>query len=40
MQLFDLLNDPGEQEDVSTKHPQEVARLKDAFDKASRRLQD
>lgn len=32
MQLFDLQNDPGEQRDVATAHPDEVRRLKAAFD--------
>jgi uncharacterized sulfatase len=32
MQLFDLLNDPGEQHDVAAQHGDIVARLKRAFD--------
>ncbi|MEQ1749065.1 MAG: sulfatase [Prosthecobacter sp.] len=32
MQLFDLKNDPGEQQDVAAAHPVEVARLKALFD--------
>ena len=32
MQLFDLQNDPAEQTDVATQHPDEVQRLKAAFD--------
>lgn len=32
MQLFDLQNDPGEQRDVAADHPDEVARLKAAFE--------
>ena len=32
MQLFDLQNDPGEQHDVAAQHPDEVARLKAAYD--------
>jgi arylsulfatase A-like enzyme len=32
MQLFDLQNDPGEQHDVATQHPDEVKRLKAAYD--------
>ncbi len=32
MQLFDLKNDPGEQQDVAAAHPAEVARLKALFD--------
>jgi arylsulfatase A-like enzyme len=32
MQLFDLQNDPGEQTDVATEHPDVVARLKALYD--------
>jgi hypothetical protein len=32
--LYDLKNDPLEKNDVSTKHPQEVARLKALLDRA------
>jgi uncharacterized sulfatase len=32
MQLFDLNNDPGEQQDVSAAHPAEVKRLKRLYD--------
>jgi len=32
MQLFDLQSDPGEQRDVAAQHPDEVARLKAAYD--------
>ncbi|MCB1089164.1 MAG: sulfatase-like hydrolase/transferase, partial [Verrucomicrobiae bacterium] len=32
MQLFDLLNDPGEQKDVAAEHPEVISRLKQAFD--------
>lgn len=32
MQLFDLSRDPAEQHDVATAHPEEVRRLKAAFD--------
>ncbi len=32
MQLFDLKNDPGEQQDVAAAHPAEVERLKALFD--------
>lgn len=32
MQLFDLENDPGEQVDVAAKHPEELKRLKAAYD--------
>jgi len=32
MQLFDLLNDPGEQVDVAAQHPDEVKRLQAAYD--------
>lgn len=32
MQLFDLQNDPGEQIDVATQHPDEVKRLQAAYD--------
>jgi N-acetylgalactosamine-6-sulfatase len=32
MQLFDLRTDPGEQRDVAAEHPEQVARLKAAFD--------
>jgi len=38
MQLFDLDADPGEQRDVSTQHPDVVARLKRQFEFASRDL--
>jgi uncharacterized sulfatase len=33
MMLFDLQNDPGEQHDVSARHPEEVKRLKAAYDR-------
>ena len=36
MQLFDLVNDPGEQRDVAGQHPEIVARLKAAFDRVNR----
>ena len=36
MQLFDLQNDPGEQHDVAAQHPDEVARLKAAYDAMSK----
>jgi arylsulfatase A-like enzyme len=39
MQLFDLQNDPGEQQDVAAEHPDVVARLKELFDAASSELQ-
>lgn len=32
MQLFDLANDPGEQQDVAAEHPEVVARLKAKYD--------
>jgi hypothetical protein len=32
MQLFDLQADPGEQHDVAAQHPEEVQRLKAAYD--------
>ncbi|MBL9116474.1 MAG: sulfatase [Verrucomicrobiaceae bacterium] len=32
MQLFDLQNDPGEQQDVAAKHSDEVKRLRQAYD--------
>jgi hypothetical protein len=32
MQLFDLKEDPSEQRDVAALHPEQVARLKAAFD--------
>jgi hypothetical protein len=32
MQLFDLQNDPAEQTDVAAQHPDEVKRLKAAFE--------
>ena len=32
MQLFDLQSDPGEQRNVAAEHPEEVRRLKAAFD--------
>ena len=38
MALFDLVNDPTEQHNVAAQHPEEVARLKALFDKASRDL--
>ena len=38
MSLFDLANDPTEQHNVAAQHPEEVARLKAMFDKASRDL--
>ena len=36
MQLFDLVNDPGEQRDVAAENPLVVARLKKLFDAANR----
>lgn len=36
MQLFDLQSDPGEQADVAARHPEEVRRLKAAFDAINR----
>jgi hypothetical protein len=36
MQLFDLQSDPGEQTDVADEHPEEVSRLKAAFDAINR----
>jgi arylsulfatase A-like enzyme len=33
MQLFDLVNDPGEQHDVAAKHPEVVQRLKALYDR-------
>lgn len=38
MQLFDLQNDPGEQHDVAARHPDEVNRLKAAFNMMSRNV--
>jgi hypothetical protein len=38
MALFDLTNDRTEQHNVAAEHPDEVARLKALFDKASRDL--
>ena len=38
MQLFDLQSDPGEQADVADKHPEEVRRLKAAYDEIHRDL--
>ena len=35
MQLFDLANDPAEQHDVASNHPDVVARLKKLFDTAN-----
>ncbi|NUQ61524.1 MAG: hypothetical protein HUU20_03485 [Pirellulales bacterium] len=32
MQLFDLASDPGEQRNMAADHPDEVCRLKAAFD--------
>ena len=32
MQLFDLASDPGEQHDIAAQHPDEVTRLKAAYD--------
>lgn len=32
MQLFDLQNDPGEQTDVASRHPEEVKRLQKAYE--------
>jgi len=32
MQLFDLQNDPGEQIDIASQHPEEVKRLQIAYD--------
>ena len=40
MQLFDLIDDPGEQHDVSHAHPQDVARLKKLFDEATQGFQE
>jgi arylsulfatase A-like enzyme len=36
MMLFDLKNDPGEQRDVSAQHPDEVKRLKAAYDRMNK----
>ena len=36
MQLFDLQTDPGEQHDVAAAHPEEVRRLKAAYDAVNR----
>lgn len=36
MQLFDLQSDPGEQTDVAAGHPEEVRRLKEAFEAINR----
>lgn len=36
MQLFDLVNDPGEQEDVAAWHPDDVATLKALYDEVAR----
>jgi arylsulfatase A-like enzyme len=38
MQLFDLQADPGEQKDVAARHPEEVRRLKAAFDAINREV--
>jgi hypothetical protein len=38
MQLFDLQSDPGEQADVADEHPEEVRRLKAAYDAIHRDL--
>lgn len=36
MQLFDLQNDPGEQHDVATEHPEEVKRLMAAYEEMNK----
>jgi len=38
MQLFDLQADPGEQHDVASAHPEEVARLKALYDTMNQQL--
>ncbi len=38
MQLFDLQSDPGEQADIAARHPEEVRRLKAAFDAINREV--
>ena len=38
MMLFDILNDPAEQKDVSREHPDVVSRLKALFDQAAAEL--
>lgn len=38
MQLFDLQADPAEQRNVATEHPDEVRRLKQAFDQINREV--
>ncbi|MES2597454.1 MAG: sulfatase [Verrucomicrobiota bacterium] len=38
MQLFDLQSDPGEQHDVAAQHPEEVKRLKAAYDVVNREV--
>jgi arylsulfatase A-like enzyme len=40
MQLFDLQNDPGEQRDVATQHPDVVARLKRLHDAMNKQVPD
>ena len=38
MSLFDLTNDPGEQQDVAAAHPDVVARLKARYDEVSKEV--
>jgi uncharacterized sulfatase len=38
MQLFDLMNDPGEQHDVAAQHPEIVSRLKGLYDTLDREV--
>jgi arylsulfatase A-like enzyme len=40
MMLFDILDDPTEQNDVSSEHPEEVRRLKALFDRTAAELPD
>jgi arylsulfatase A-like enzyme len=40
MQLFNLLNDPGEQRDVAAQHPDVVARLKQLFEAMNKDVPD
>jgi cob(I)alamin adenosyltransferase len=40
MQLFDLQADPGEQQDVTAQHPDEVQRLKAAYDALNKDVPD
>jgi arylsulfatase A-like enzyme len=40
MQLFDLQADPGEQQDVTAEHPDEVQRLKAAYDALNKDVPD